>query len=173
MRQAILGGGCFWCIEAVMQRLKGVHSVVSGYAGGDSTNPTYREVCSGESGHAEVVKVTFDDNLVTYKDLLEVFFTTHDPTQVDGQGADIGTQYRSIIMYSDEEQRKVAEAVINDVGKLYEKRLATELVPVEHFYPAEDYHQDYYEHNGMQPYCMAVIEPKLQKLRQKHSDKLK
>lgn len=171
--KATFGGGCFWCVEAVMQQLKGVESVVSGYTAGDTDDPTYREVCSGNSGHAEVVQVTFDPDEVSYRDLVEVFLTSHDPTQVDGQGADIGTQYRSMIMYHTDEQRQVAEEVMSEMAPLFDAPLATELVAEETFYRAEDYHQDYYANNSMQPYCMAVINPKLNKLRQKHSDKLK
>ncbi|GAA4351343.1 peptide-methionine (S)-S-oxide reductase MsrA [Kangiella taiwanensis] len=171
--KATFGGGCFWCVEAVMQQLKGVESVVSGYTAGDTDNPTYREVCSGESGHAEVVQVTFNPDEVSFRDLVEVFLTSHDPTQVDGQGADIGTQYRSMIMYHTDEQRQVAEEVMNEMAPLFDAPLATELVAEETFHRAEDYHQDYYANNSLQPYCMAVINPKLNKLRQKHADKLK
>lgn len=171
--KATFGGGCFWCVEAVMQQLKGVESVVSGYTAGDTDDPTYREVCSGNSGHAEVVQVTFDPDEVSYRDLVEVFLTSHDPTQVDGQGADIGTQYRSMIMYHTDEQRQVAEEVMSEMAPLFDAPLATELVAEETFYRAEDYHQDYYANNSMQPYCMAVINPKLNTLRQKHADKLK
>lgn len=172
-QQATFGGGCFWCVEAVMQQLKGVESVESGYTAGETENPTYRQVCSGRTGHAEVVRVTFNPESISYQDLLEVFFTTHDPTQVDGQGADIGTQYRSMIMYHNEEQRDIAKTVMERVTPLFDTPLATELVGEDRFYPAEDYHQDYYANNSMQPYCMAVINPKLQKLRQKHVNKLK
>ncbi|GAA4362128.1 peptide-methionine (S)-S-oxide reductase MsrA [Kangiella marina] len=171
--KATFGGGCFWCVEAVMQELKGVESVVSGYTAGKTEYPTYREVCSGASGHAEVVQVTFDDEVISYRDLVEVFLTSHDPTQVDGQGADIGTQYRSMIMYHSEAQRETAEAVMNEMAPLFDDPLATELVAEDTFYPAEGHHQDYYANNKMQPYCMAVINPKLSKLRQKHADKLK
>ena len=171
-QKATFGGGCFWCTEAVMQQLKGVASVVSGYTAGDTDNPTYREICSGTTGHAEVVQVEFDPEQVGYRDLVEVFLTSHDPTQVNGQGADIGTQYRSIIMYHDQAQRVTAETVMNEMATLFDALLATELVAEETFYPAEDYHQDYYANNAMQPYCMAVINPKLSKLRQKHAEKL-
>ncbi len=171
-QKATFGGGCFWCTEAVMQQLKGVASVVSGYTAGDTDNPTYREICSGTTGHAEVVQVEFDPEQVGYRDLVEVFLTSHDPTQVNGQGADIGTQYRSIIMYHDDAQRETAETVMNEMAPLFDAPLATELVAEETFYPAEDYHQDYYANNAMQPYCMAVINPKLSKLRQKHAEKL-
>lgn len=171
--KATFGGGCFWCVEAVMQRLKGVEQVISGYTAGESDNPNYREVCSGSSGHAEVVQVSFDPDVISYSDLVEVFLTSHDPTQVDGQGADIGTQYRSMIMYHDDQQRQLAEEVMNSTAPLFDVPLATELVSEETFYPAEAHHQNYYDNNANQPYCMAVINPKLQKLRQKHADKLK
>ena len=171
--KATFGGGCFWCVEAVMQRLKGVEQVISGYTAGESENPTYREVCSGSSGHAEVVQVSFDPDVIRYSDLVEVSLTSHDPTQVDGQGADIGTQYRSMIMYHDEQQRQLAEEVMNNAAPLFNAPLATELVSEETFYPAESHHQNYYDNNANQPYCMAVINPKLQKLRQKHADKLR
>lgn len=173
MQLATFGGGCFWCVEAVMQQLKGVESVVSGYTAGDIDNPTYRDICTGQSGHAEVVRVAFNPEVISYRDLLEVFLTTHDPTQVDGQGADIGTQYRTLIMYHSQQQREVARSVMKDVSVLFQAPLATQLVEEDTFYPAEDYHQDYYINNSAQPYCMAVIDPKLQKLRQKHADKLK
>ena len=162
--KATFGGGCFWCVEAVMQQLKGVESVVSGYTAGDTDDPTYREVCSGQSGHAEVVQVMFDPEIISYRDLVKVFLTSHDPTQVDGQGADIGTQYRSMIMYHNDEQREAAEAVMNDMAPLFDAPLATELVAEETFYPAEDYHQDYYRLNKNAPYCQLVIRPKLDKL---------
>lgn len=171
--QATFGGGCFWCVEAVMQQLKGVKSVVSGYAAGDSEAPTYRQVCSGATGHAEVVQVTFDPQIVSYRDLVEVFMTSHDPTQKDGQGADIGTQYRSIIMYHNEGQRQIAQEVIDSMAPLYEAPIITELVGEQKFFPAEQEHQDFYANNSTQPYCMAVINPKLNKLRQHHADKLK
>jgi peptide-methionine (S)-S-oxide reductase len=171
--KATFGGGCFWCVEAVMQQLKGVESVVSGYAGGDTEAPTYRQVCSGTTGHAEVVQVTFDPQKISYRDLVEVFLTSHDPTQEDGQGADIGTQYRSVIMLHSEEQRQVAEEVIKELSPLFNKPIVTQLLTEQRFYPAETEHQDFYANNSMQPYCMAVINPKLSKLRQQHADKLK
>ncbi|WP_223670965.1 peptide-methionine (S)-S-oxide reductase MsrA [Kangiella shandongensis] len=172
-QKATFGGGCFWCVEAVMQQLRGVTDVTSGYTAGDTKYPTYREVCSGQTGHAEVVQVSFEPEVISYQDLVEVFLTSHDPTQVDGQGADIGTQYRSLIMYYNDEQRETIERVMQEMAPLFDAPLATELVAEQVFYPAEDYHQDYYDHNKMQPYCMAVINPKLQKLRQKHADKLR
>lgn len=172
-QKATFGGGCFWCVEAVMQQLRGVTGVVSGYTAGKTERPTYREVCSGQTGHAEVVQVTFDPEVISYRDLVEVFLTSHDPTQIDGQGADIGTQYRSLIMHHNDEQRKIAEDVMQQLAPLFDAPLVTELVTEQTFYPAEDYHQDYYHNNKMQPYCMAVINPKIQKLRQKHANKLK
>lgn len=171
--QATFGGGCFWCVEAVMQQLKGVESVVSGYAAGDSEDPTYRQVCSGTTGHAEVVQVEFDSDDICYRDLVEVFMTSHDPTQKNGQGADIGTQYRSMIMYHNEEQRQIAQEVIDSMAPLFGAPIVTELVEEQTFFPAEQEHQDFYANNSTQPYCMAVINPKLNKLRQHHADKLK
>ena len=173
MQNAIFGGGCFWCVEAVMQQLKGVHSVISGYTAGETDSPNYRDVCSGKTGHAEVVKVTYDPDIISYRSLVEIFLTTHDPTQVDGQGADIGTQYRSLIMYFTAEQRQTAEDVMRKMASLFDAPLATQLIAEETFYPAEEDHQDYYANNTMQPYCLAVINPKLQKLRQHHANKLK
>lgn len=171
--KATFGGGCFWCVEAVMQQLKGIKSVVSGYAGGDTEAPTYRQVCSGTTGHAEVVQVIFDPKIISYHELVEVFLTSHDPTQENGQGADIGTQYRSIIMLHSDEQRQVAEEVIKEMTPLFRRPIVTQLVREQRFYPAETEHQDFYANNITQPYCMAVINPKLNKLRQQHANKLK
>lgn len=167
------GAGCFWCIEAVILNLRGVESVVSGYSGGASVNPTYREVCSGSSGHAEVIQVTFDSSVLSYAELLSVFMTSHDPTQHNGQGADIGTQYRSVIYYHDDEQKNVAQQIIISLNEALDKKLATELSPLENFYPAEAGHQDYYNRNAGNGYCQVVIEPKLQKLRMHHQQLLK
>ncbi len=172
LQLATFGGGCFWCVEAVIQKLKGVSRVISGYAGGDDPKPNYNSVCSGETGHAEVIQVSFDSSILSYKDLLEVFMTSHNPTQRDGQGADIGTQYRSIILYHSETQQQAASQLIEELSSLFEKPIVTELVELETFYPAEDYHQDYYLRNTENRYCSIVIEPKLAKLRQKHADKL-
>lgn len=175
LAKATLGGGCFWCIEAVFEQLRGVRSVVSGYAGGDVPNPSYEQVCSGRTGHAEVVQVTFDPSEVTFRELLEVFFTLHDPTTENRQGGDIGTQYRSIVLYHDEEQRKTAEEVIQefeDAG-VWDDPIVTEVTPLSTFYPAEAYHQEYYRNHPWQPYCQAVIAPKVSKLRQKFLNKLK
>lgn len=172
---ATLGGGCFWCIEAVMKRLEGVGEVVSGYAGGHVADPSYEEVCGGATGHAEVVRVRFDPGVISYRDLLEIFFTVHDPTTPNRQGADVGPQYRSIIFHHSEAQREEAEETIRDLEEegLWDDPVVTELEPLEEFYPAEEYHQDYFEKNPSQPYCRAVVAPKVAKLRKKHADKLK
>ena len=170
-----LGGGCFWCLEAVYDRVEGVHAVTSGYAGGHVDDPTYRQVCYGTTGHAEVVQVEYDPNVISYRDLLEIFFTIHDPTTKNRQGADVGPQYRSIILYHDEEQQAAAEAVIDELeaNGVFGDPIVTEVEPLHTFYRAEDRHQDYYKDNSGQPYCQAVIAPKVNKLRQKHADRLK
>lgn len=175
LEQATLGGGCFWCVEAVFVRVDGVERAVSGYAGGHVPNPTYRQVCNKTTGHAEVVQITFDPAVVSYRDLLEIFFTTHDPTTPNRQGNDVGPQYRSIILYHDDAQRATAEAVIEELeaADVFDDPIVTEVEPLETFYPAEEEHQDYYERHGWQPYCVAVIRPKVAKLREKHADKLK
>ena len=162
----VLGGGCFWCVEAVMLPLRGVTSVVSGYANGHVVNPTYREVCSGRTGHAEVVEVTFDPEVISLHDLLTVFFTTHDPTTLNRQGGDRGTQYRSGIYVTSEAQREVAEAVRAEITAqgIYSDPIVTEIEPLDTFYPAEDYHQDFYRNNKENGYCQVVISPKLDKL---------
>lgn len=172
---ATLGGGCFWCVEAVFDELKGVERVESGYSGGRGANPTYRQVCSGTTGHAEVVQVTFDSRVISFREILEVFLTTHDPTTLNRQGGDIGTQYRSVIFYHDEEQKKVAEQTIKDFNgaNLWDGTIVTEVTPFEVFYKAEDYHQEYYKYNSAQPYCRAIIAPKVAKLRQHYQAKLK
>jgi peptide-methionine (S)-S-oxide reductase len=172
---ATLGGGCFWCLEAVYQELRGVEKVESGYSGGHVPNPTYREVCSETTGHAEVVRVTFDPGVVSYREILEVYFTIHDPTTLNRQGADVGTQYRSVVFYHDEEQRRVAEEVISDleVEGIWSNPIVTELAPFEEFYVAENYHQDYFRNNGFQPYCQVIIAPKVAKFRKEHLEKLK
>jgi peptide-methionine (S)-S-oxide reductase len=169
-----LGGGCFWCVEAVLKPLRGVASVVSGYAGGTVKNPTYREVCYGKTGHAEVVRVTYDPARLSTHDLLTVFLTTHDPTTLDRQGADRGTQYRSVVFYETDAQREAAEAVVQELteGGVYPDPIVTEIAPLDVFYPAEDYHQDYFALNAQQPYCQAVIAPKVAKLRRHYLDKL-
>lgn len=172
---ATLGGGCFWCLEAVYQEIDGVDSVVSGYAGGDVPNPGYRQVCSGTTGHAEVVQITYDPSMVSYRDLLEIFFTIHNPTTKDREGADVGPQYRSIILHHDAEQEDVAESVIDELEAdgVYSDPIVTEVEPLDTFYEAEAKHQDYYRSNPSQPYCQSVISPKVSKLRQKHADKLR
>ncbi len=171
---ATLGGGCFWCVEAVLQPLRGVKEVVSGYAGGHVPNPTYREVCAGRTGHAEVVQVAFDPDAIAYADLLRVFFATHDPTTPNRQGADVGTQYRSVVFYHDDAQRAAAEAVIAELEAegVFDAPIVTEVAPLDTFYPAEAYHQDYYRANPDKPYCQAVIAPKVAKLRARYFDKL-
>ncbi len=172
---ATLGGGCFWCLEAAFEKLKGVEEAVSGYAGGTVPNPTYKQVCTGKTGHAEVVQITFDPAVISYKDLLDVYFTIHDPTTLNRQGADVGTQYRSVIFYHTPEQEQAARAMIAELeaqGR-WEDPIVTQVEPLEAFYPAEDYHQEYYEHNSGQPYCRIVIAPKLSKLQKEHMEKLK
>jgi len=171
---ATIGGGCFWCTEAVFQRLEGVHKVVSGYAGGHVVNPNYRDICSGDSGHAEVIQIHFDPQLISFSELLEVFWTTHDPTTLNRQGADRGTQYRSVIFHHDEEQRAIAQRSITEhASQLYSAPIVTELSELPTFYVAEPYHQDYYNQNSTAGYCRAVINPKIAKLRQKYASKLK
>ena len=172
---AVLGGGCFWCLDAVFRDLEGVDSVESGYAGGSGANPTYEQVCSGRTGHAEVVKVTFDPARLSFRDLLGVFFSIHDPTTRDRQGNDVGTQYRSAIFPQTPEQRAIAKEVIDrlDGEKLFGKKIVTELADAAPFYPAEDYHQDYFDRNGGQPYCMMVVAPKVAKFRKAFVDRLK
>jgi peptide-methionine (S)-S-oxide reductase len=172
---ATLGGGCFWCLEAVYQELRGVVKVESGYSGGHVPNPTYRAVCSETTGHAEVVQVTFDPSVVSYKDILEVYFTIHDPTTLNRQGADVGTQYRSVIFYHDDEQRGIVEGVISDLESegIWSDTIVTEVKPFDEFYVAEDYHQNYFRNNGFQPYCQVIIAPKVAKFRKEHLDRLK
>ncbi len=172
---ATLAGGCFWCLEAVYDELKGVTSVVSGYAGGHAKNPSYKQVCSGTTGHAEVVQITFDPTVIAYRDLLNVFFTIHDPTTLNRQGADVGTQYRSAIFYHTPEQQAVAEQAIRELTEqgLWNAPIVTQVVPFSEFYPAEDYHQEYYQNNPYQPYCMAVVAPKVAKARKVFFDRLK
>ena len=175
MEQATLAGGCFWCLEAVFLELKGVEHVDSGYAGGHLPNPTYEQVCSGATGHAEVVQVTFDPAVLPFRDLLRIFFTLHDPTTLNRQGADVGTQYRSAIFYHSPEQRAQAAEVIAEIEKagVWADRIVTEVVPLDIFYPAEEYHRDYYRRNPRQGYCQFVIAPKVAKLRKLYFDRLK
>ncbi|WP_335965210.1 peptide-methionine (S)-S-oxide reductase MsrA [Galbibacter sp. PAP.153] len=171
---ATIGGGCFWCIEAVFQEIAGIEKVVSGYTGGTAPGkPTYREVCSGLTGHAEVVQITFNPEIISYKELLIIFMTSHDPTTMNRQGADVGSQYRSVIYYHDEKQKTIAEKVAEQIEPYYEDPIVTEISPLGTFYEAEDYHQDYYRNNQSQGYCSAVITPKLAKLRKMHAGKLK
>lgn len=170
---ATFGGGCFWCVEAVIQRLKGVEKVASGYAGGMVKNPSYREVCAGTTGHAEVIQVTFDPAIISYEDLLTVFFTAHDPTTLNRQGADVGTQYRSIILFHDEAQKAAAEKVIDQIKDHYPGPIVTEIAPLDIFYPAEAYHQEYYNNNSQAGYCRVVIDPKVAKLRAMYADRIK
>ncbi len=170
IERATLGGGCFWCIEAAFKELDGVRSVTSGYAGGETEDPTYREVCSGETGHAEVVQVEFDDDELDYETLLEVFFTVHDPTQHNRQGPDIGTQYRSIILYHHNRQRQAAERAVDALDDRLDDEVVTEIGPLDTFYPAEDYHQDYFEKNPTDSYCRIHARPKVEKVREVFSD---
>lgn len=172
---ATLAGGCFWCVEAVFEETKGVLKVESGYSGGFVPNPTYQQVCSETTGHAEVVQVTFDPQVVSYWDILRIFFATHDPTTLNRQGADVGARYRSAVLYHDEEQRRVAEEVISEIEAegVWDDSIVTEVVPFEVFYRAEEYHQGYFRNNARQPYCQVVIAPKVAKFRKQHLDKLR
>ncbi len=172
MATATLGGGCFWCIEAAFKELDGVEAVTSGYAGGHTEEPTYKEVCAGTTGHAEVVQVVYDPDVVGYDELLEVFFTIHDPTQLNRQGPDVGTQYRSIILAHDDEQERTARAYIEALDEEYRNDVVTELEPLETFYEAEQYHQDYFEKNPSDAYCRMHAAPKVEKVREKFQSKL-
>jgi peptide-methionine (S)-S-oxide reductase len=172
---ATLAGGCFWCLEAVFEQLRGVLRVESGYAGGSVPEPTYRQVCTGATGHAEVVQITFDPAVVSYREILDIFFATHDPTTLNRQGADVGTQYRSAIFYHSSEQKRVAEERIKelDAAKIWDEPIVTEVAPAPAFYRAEDYHQEYFRNNAGQPYCVAVVSPKVAKFRKQFAAKLK
>lgn len=172
---AVFAGGCFWCTEAVFGELRGVRSVVSGYSGGTTDNPTYEQVCSGSTGHAEAIKIDFDPGQISFRDLMTVFFATHDPTTLNRQGNDAGTQYRSAILYANEEQKQQAEAFIKEleVAKTYKNPIVTTLEPLREFYPAEDYHQKFFANNPYQPYCQYTIPPKLNKLHKQFSQLLK
>lgn len=172
---AVFGGGCFWCTEAVFDELRGVQSVVSGYAGGAAKNPTYEQVCSGQTGHAEVIKIEFDPGQISFRDLMTVFFATHDPTTLNRQGNDAGTQYRSAILYANDEQKQQAAAFIKELddAKTFKNPVVTTLEPLAEFYPAEDYHQKFYANNPYQPYCQYTIPPKLNKLHKQFSELLK
>ena len=174
LQLATIGGGCFWCTEAVFQEVKGVEKVVSGYSGGSVPGkPTYREICSGLTGHAEVIQVTFNPSVISYADILIIFMTTHDPTTLNKQGADQGTQYRSVIYYHDEVQKEIAQEVTKEISKYYEGSVVTEIIALDVFFEAEKEHQDYYRNNSEKGYCSFVITPKLAKLRKLHADKLK
>jgi peptide-methionine (S)-S-oxide reductase len=172
---ATFGAGCFWCVEAVFQELKGVQKVESGYSGGAKANPTYKEICSGTTGHAEVCRIYFDPSVITYKELLEAFWQSHDPTTLNRQGADVGTQYRSVIFYHNEEQKKAAEFYKEQLNneKAFDRNVVTEISELKNYYPAEDYHQNYYNQNADQAYCQFVIAPKLEKFRKAFAGKLK
>ncbi len=170
---ATLGGGCFWCVEAVYQELNGVLKVESGYSGGSVSNPNYNQICTGTTGHAEVAQITFDPAVVSYKEILEVFFTVHDPTTLNRQGNDVGTQYRSVIFYHSPEQKTVAEAAKSAAAELWDDPVVTEISALEKFYKAEAYHQNYYKSNPSQPYCVYVVGPKVKKFREKFQEKLK
>ena len=171
---ATFGGGCFWCLDGAFRQLRGVEKVVSGYAGGRRPNPTYEQVCAGVTGHAEVVQITFDPEVISYRDLLGVLFTIHDPTTMNRQGNDVGTQYRSVIFYHSPDQEREARAVIAELEaeKVYDDPIVTELAPLTQFYPAEDYHQDYFTKNPYQPYCQAIVAPKVAKVRKYYFDRL-
>jgi peptide-methionine (S)-S-oxide reductase len=175
MELATFGSGCFWCTEAVFQRPKGVEKVVSGYAGGHVVNPTYRQVCGGDTGHAEVIQVEYDASQVTYEQLLEIFWKTHDPTTLNQQGNDVGPQYRSVIFYHNEDQKRLAEEYRKKLeeAKIWKDPIVTEISPFTNFYPAENYHQDYYNQNKNQPYCSYVIRPKIEKLEKVFRDQLR
>jgi peptide-methionine (S)-S-oxide reductase len=172
---ATLAGGCFWCLEAVYDQLKGVEDVVSGYAGGAVKNPTYEQVCSGMTGHAEVIQIKYNPEVISFQDLLDVFFTIHDPTTLNRQGADVGTQYRSAIYYHTPEQKEIAERTISVVNgsKIWDHPIVTEVTPIDTFYAAEDYHQEYFARNPYQGYCRAVVAPKVAKFRKQHIARLK
>jgi peptide-methionine (S)-S-oxide reductase len=174
MATATFGGGCFWCTEAVFKSLKGVQRVVSGYAGGHVVNPTYEQVCGKQTGHAEVVQITFDPDIISYADLVRIHLTTHDPTTPNRQGADVGPQYRSAIFYHDQEQKTAAQAVVAEITseEVYDDPIVTEIEQMDTFYPAESYHQDYFERNPAQPYCAAVIAPKVAKFRKTYRERL-
>jgi len=175
MKKATFAGGCFWCTEAVYKEIRGVGAVTSGYIGGKVPNPTYKQVCTGQTGHAEAVEIEYDPAQVDYAKLLEVFFSTHDPTTKNRQGADVGTQYRSSVFYHDDEQKRIAEEVIAklDQAKVFPARIVTEVVEASKFYPAEQYHQDYFANNPFQPYCQAVVAPKVEKVKKAFKDILK
>jgi len=175
LEMATFGSGCFWCTEAVFERLNGVEKVVSGYSGGHVKNPTYKEVCNGTTGHAEVCRIYYDPDTISFQELLDVFWHTHDPTTLNRQGNDVGSQYRSVIFYSNEEEKRIAEESKREVNAsgIFMEPIVTEISPLVNFFEAEDYHQDYFDNNSSQPYCTFVIAPKVKKLQSKYSDKLK
>lgn len=175
IQNIVLGGGCFWCIESVFNNIIGVHSAVSGYAGGQDDHPTYEKICTGNSGHAEVVKVSYDSSVISLEELLKVFFTIHDPTTLNRQGNDIGSQYRSVIFYNSEEERQVAEQIITDLNRqaIFQNKIVTQLEELKTFFPAEDYHQEYFKKNPGNPYCQYSIPPKKKKILEKFPDYLK
>jgi len=175
METATLGGGCFWCLEAVYQRMEGVDKIVSGYMGGHVDRPTYQQVCTGATGHVEVVQITFDPQVTSYREILEVFFAIHDPTSFDRQGNDAGPQYRSVIFHHSEAQRATAEEVMRELDNeaVFDRPIVTQVLPAETFYPAEDYHQDYFRNHPNQPYCAFVVSPKVNKFREKFKEKLR
>lgn len=172
MKIAVFGGGCFWCTEAIFQELKGVTSVMPGYAGGEIPNPTYEQVCGGKTGHAEVTKIEFDPSQISYQDLLKVFFYVHDPTTLNRQGSDVGPQYRSIILYADEEQKNEASKIFDELKK-DGQNIVTELKPLDEFYPAEEYHKNFYRNNPDKPYCQVIIDPKIKKFEEHFKQLLK
>jgi len=175
LQRATLAGGCFWCIEGAFSQVKGIHSAISGYMGGHSENPTYEDICTGNSGHAEVVQLSFNDKEITYQEIIEIFFTLHNPTQLNRQGHDIGTQYRSAIFYNDQSQQHIAEKTISEMSlaKIFDQAIVTQVCPAELFYSGEEYHQDYFSNNPQNQYCQVVISPKITKFRQTFINKLK
>jgi peptide-methionine (S)-S-oxide reductase len=175
LETAVLAGGCFWCMEAIFKQIKGIEKVESGYCGGNVKNPSYEEVCTGKTGHAEAVRLIFNPSIISYKQILRIFFTLHDPTSLNRQGNDVGTQYRSEIFYTDEKQREIAENTIKELaeGKIWDKPIVTVLEPLKEFYVAEKYHQDYYKKNPLNPYCFMIIRPKIAKLRKEYLELLK
>ena len=175
MESAVFGGGCFWCTEAIFSAMKGVETVMPGYAGGSLENPTYEQVSQGNTGHAEVIKIDFDSDIVKFRDLLEVFFSTHDPTQLNKQGNDVGTQYRSTVLYASEDQKQQAQKFIQELteDQVFHNPIVTTLEPLGKFYPAEDYHRDYFKNNPSEPYCTIVINPKVEKFKKKYATMLK
>lgn len=175
MKNATFAGGCFWCTEAIFKKLKGVESVVSGYSGGDLENPSYEAVSSGTTGHAEAIQITYDPKTISYEKLLEIFFKLHDPTTLNQQGNDVGTQYRSVIFYHNEKQKELAEKVKQEIEKsgMYQNPIVTKIEPFKNFFKAEDYHQDYYQRNSYQPYCQIIIDPKIQKLYRDFKEEIK